>query len=327
MSGGVDSSIAALLLKKQGYHVTGAHFILAKSQAKDVKEICRKLNIPLYIWNFRQEFKKNIICDFISQYKKGLTPNPCVFCNRRVKLGLFYEKAKKAGADFIATGHYVRNIRQNHHYILKKGFDAEKDQSYFLWDIKPEVMLHCLFPLGNLTKEKVKRLAAKYCLSVAKSESQEICFISGKIGNFLKKKIKSRKGLIKDFKSKKIIGNQRGLFFYTIGQRSGLGLPGGPWYVLKKEVKKNILWVTNNSSDLLNKEISVCKINWLVKPKRLPVKVTVKPRYRHLGAKAKIIKIGKYYKIIFNKPERALTPGQSAVFYQGKTLLGGGIIL
>ncbi|MFA5070119.1 MAG: tRNA 2-thiouridine(34) synthase MnmA [Patescibacteria group bacterium] len=326
MSGGVDSTVAALLLKKQGYQVIGVHFLLAKSQTLEVKRICQKLKIKLYIWDFRPQFSKSVIKDFITQYKDGVTPNPCVICNRMIKFGLFYERAKKAGADYIATGHYVQKAKVGSCYLLKKGKDYDKDQSYFLWDLKPLVISHCLFPLGKLTKDKVKRIAAKYRLPRVKNESQEICFITDKICNYLSNNIKSRPGIIRDFTSKKKVGRHQGLFLYTIGQRSGLRLAGGPWFVLKKDISKNILWVTKDSKSLFSLKAELKKVNWLITPPEFPVTSEVKPRYRHPGVQAIIKKTGNGCCVSFKKPERALTPGQSAVFYKGDELLGGGII-
>jgi tRNA-specific 2-thiouridylase len=326
MSGGVDSSVAALLLKKQGYQVTGVHFILAKSQAVQVRNICKKLSIPLKVWDFRRHFNKLIINDFISQFKNGLTPNPCVYCNRFIKFGLFYNKAKKSGADYIATGHYVKINKIDNQFSIIKGSDRNKDQSYFLWDINPEVLESCLFPLGDMTKEQVKIIARRNRLPVIKAESQEVCFIYGRINGYLKKFISLKIGLIKNILDKKTLGAHNGLFLFTLGQRSGLGLAGGPWYVVKKEIKNNCLSVTNNPNKLLKNEITVKQVNWLIKPPRFPCNLEVKPRYRHPGAKAKIFQSGPHYKVIFNKRQRALTPGQSTVFYYKDKLMGGGVI-
>lgn len=326
MSGGVDSSVAALLLKKQGYQVTGVHFILANSQSDRVRIICKKLNIPLEVWDFRRQFNKLIINDFISQYKNGQTPNPCVYCNRFIKFGLFYDKAKKSGADFIATGHYVRNIKSGGQFNIHKGSDRNKDQSYFLWDINPEVLESCLFPLGDMTKDQVKKIARRNRLPVIKAESQEVCFINGKINSYLKKFISLKKGLIKNILGNKTLGAHNGLFLFTLGQRSGLGLAAGPWYVIKKDLKNNILWVTDKPNNLLKKEITVKQVNWLKKPGKFPGIFEVKPRYRNPGSKAKIFKSGTNFKVFFKKPQRALTAGQSAVFYHRDKLMGGGAI-
>ena len=344
MSGGVDSTVAAFLLNKRGYDVTGVFmkFWHEKDETKrnigfnrccsadsydSARNAAHLIGIPIYSWNFETLFKKKVVDEFINEYRVNRTPNPCVGCNREIKFGEFYKKAKHLGADFIATGHYVRKVKIGVDYFLKKGIDKEKDQSYFLWNLKPEVINHCLFPLGNLKKTHVKKIASDNHLPISSKESQEICFIDQEISSFLKKYLKVKKGMIKDLMTKKILGAHPGLINYTIGQRSGLGLAGGPWYVVKKDLKKNILWITNLVDDLFGREIMINKVNWLVKPRIFPLNLEVKPRYRSPAAKAKIIKAGINLRVIFKRPQKALTPGQSAVFYKRDILMGGGIIV
>jgi len=343
MSGGIDSSVAAALLKD----VSGVFMKLFSTSSRGseerAKEVAQILKIPFSVLNFEKEFKKKVIDDFLAAYKKGLTPNPCVVCNKEIKFGLLLEKALALGADYIATGHYakkqkIENRKQKIEYKLLKAKDREKDQSYFLWQLNQNQLKHILFPVGGYTKEEVKKLAKKFKLPVLKiKESQEICFVSKTINGFLNRHLKPKPGKIiwatPDVAQPKIVGEHQGLIFYTIGQRKGLGLSGGPWYVLDKDFKKNLLIVTQNQKDLYKKELICEKVNWISgKPPKLPLKVKAKIRYRHQPASAKIIKPEtwnrkhKKYKIVFSRAQRAITPGQSVVFYSGQELLGGGII-
>jgi len=348
MSGGVDSSMAAVLLKRQGFEVTGVFMRLVETPRflegeRTAKKIAKSLNIPLLVINLKTEFKKKIINEFIKEYKSGRTPNPCVICNREMKFKFLLKERIAKKADFIATGHYARLKKGK----LLKGKDKEKDQSYFLWQLNQRQLKHTLFPLGNYTKKQVKNLARKYRLPIFKApESQEICFIRASTGNFLKKHLKTKKGRIIDTRGK-TMGKHLGLPFYTIGQRKGIKLPGGPYYVLKKNLKENILVVTKNEKDLLSKELTAKMVNWIRAPSgysvldraqeicalvsgnqpKFPLKIEAKIRYRHKAAPATISKIAdNKYKIIFKKSQRAVTPGQSVVFYRGEELLGGGII-
>ena len=327
MSGGVDSSVAAALLKRAGFDVVGAHMKLndfSSEGEKRARKVAKILKIPFYAMRFEKEFKKRVVDCFLKEYKAGPTPNPCVVCNKEIKFGLLLEKALSLGADFIATGHYARMADRR----LLKGKDKEKDQSYFLWQLSQNQLSRILFPVGNYTKEEVRKLAKKFGLPVFDApESQEICFISGSIEDFLKKYLKEKPGSVLD-KQGKILGRHRGLWFYTIGQRKGIGLSGGPYFVLDKNIKQNVLIVTKNEKDLLKKELVVKNVNWISgKPLKLPMKIKTKIRYRHKAVSARIYNIqNTRYKMLFDKSQRAITPGQSAVFYSGQELLGGGII-
>ncbi|MDO8503550.1 MAG: tRNA 2-thiouridine(34) synthase MnmA, partial [bacterium] len=265
MSGGVDSSVAAALLKRAGFDVIGV-FMRFWSEGKKAENRCcstdserrarqvaKILKIPFYVFNFEKEFKKRIVDYFIKGYKEGITPNPCVVCNKEIKFGLLLEKAMTLNADFIATGHYARKIQnakiksQNDNSKLKnfrllKGNDENKDQSYFLWQLEQKQLAKILFPVGNYTKPEVRKLAEKFKLPFKKiPESMEICFVAdANVGEFLKKRIKASKGKIVDVK-RKIIGEHQGLFLYTIGQRKGIGLSGGPYWVVGKNLKNNRL--------------------------------------------------------------------------------------
>ena len=328
MSGGVDSSVAAALIKETGAEVIGVFMRIypdsLKGSEKKAKKIAQILNIPFFVLDFRKEFKKKIINYFLEEYKKGKTPNPCVLCNKEIKFGILLEEIKKMKADFLATGHYARVEAQK----LLKAKDKEKDQTYFLWQLNKEKLKHILFPVGGYTKKQVRDLAKEFKLPVSDiPESQEVCFIKDTCNDFLLKHLKKNLGDIINTKGK-IIGKHNGLWFYTIGQRKGINISGKkPLYVLGKDIKKNILIVTESKKDLESKELIVKDINWISgKVPKLPLSIMAKVRYRTCSSRAKIIKDAKY-KVVFDKPQRAITSGQSIVFYKGKELLGGGIIL
>lgn len=362
MSGGVDSSVAAALLKKQGFDVVGVFMkfwaplrgsprIYADSNAdlrgynrccsseaeKRARQVAKKLGIPFYVFNFEKEFKKKVVDYFLKTNKQGKTPNPCVVCNKEIKFGLLLEKALKLDADYVATGHYVRIKRASNtqHPILNtqyptpnthllKSKDKEKDQSYFLWQLSQRQLSRVLFPIGDHTRKEVENLARKFKLPVLKAKkSVEICFIQTTVNDFLKRHLKSKPGKIIN-KGGKVVGQHEGLCFYTIGQRKGIKLPGGPYYVSDKDVKNNILIVTQNEKDLHKKELVAKDVKWTAgKTPKLPLKVAAKIRYRSQSVSATV---HKGYKITFNKPQRAITPGQSIVFYKGEELIGGGTI-
>jgi tRNA-specific 2-thiouridylase len=378
MSGGVDSSVAAALLKKGGVDELRLSPRFANARAFDVigvfmkfwaegksadfnrccsseaekraRKVARILEIPFYVFNFEKEFKKMVVDYFLREYRAGRTPNPCVVCNKEIKFGLLLEKALSLNADLIATGHYARLQPGTQNYRLLKGKDKEKDQSYFLWRLNQEQLKHILFPVGNYSKTQVRKLAKKFKLPVFEApESMEVCFVQGtmvaetsshlpprpaqrvgrgSVNDFLKKHLKEKAGNIVDKKGK-ILGRHRGLWFYTIGQRKGIGLADGPYYVLDKDLKRNTLLVTKNEKDLLKKELIAKNVNWLSdRVPKLPLKIKAKIRYRHQAVLATITKKlkAKSYKLIFRKSQRAVTPGQSAVFYQNEELLGGGMI-
>jgi len=343
MSGGVDSSVAAALLKnlptgRQGrrFQVIGVFMRFWKSPKKGsverwnrccslesearAREVARVLGIPFYVFSFQKEFKKRIVDRFLEDYKLGLTPNPCVICNKEIKFGLLLEKALALGADYIATGHYARKRSTK----LLRGRDAAKDQSYFLWRLNQKQIKHILFPVGSYNKAQVRELARKFKLPVAETpESQEICFVPDAVNEFLKRYFKLKPGNIVDV-SEKVLGEHQGLIFYTIGQRKGIGLPQGPYWVKDKDFEKNILVVTKNEKDLSKKELFFREANWLSgKSPKFPLKALAKIRYR---SKLVPVAIFKNNRVVFTKPQRAITPGQSVVFYKGEELLGGGII-
>lgn len=339
MSGGVDSSVTAYLLKKQGHEVIGVFMHLWADQdenkccslesREDARKVAKKLHIPFYTLNLSKEFKSIIVHDFIDQYKRGFTPNPCIRCNKFIKFDLLLKKIKRLGADYLATGHYIKlkNLR------LYEAKDKIKDQSYFLYQLRQKQIKHLIFPLANYTKKQVYAIAKKNKLIPEnKKESQDVCFVpKNKLSLFLNKYIKNKAGNIIDINNKIILGKHEGIFNYTLGQRAGVG-GKGPYYVVKKDAKKNILFVTNNIQDknLFIQQVSIKDVNWISgqKPK-FPVKYQVKCRY---GEKKVVATIDKTVRttlelsIQFMQPQRAVTPGQSIVFYKNNELIGGGII-
>ncbi len=345
MSGGVDSSVAAALLKRAGFEVIGVFMKLVdvprfREGRKVARKVAKFLKIPFLVLDLRKEFQKRIINEFLKEYRAGGTPNPCVVCNKEIKFGLLSEKALALNADYVATGHYARLQKKKDGIHLLKGKDKEKDQSYFLWQLNQKQLKHILFPVGDYTKAQVRKLAKKFKLPVLTvPESMEICFIQTpslrslrSVNDFLARHIKQKSGPIVEqvrYGVKKIVGQHQGLAFYTIGQRKGIRLSGGPYWVLDKNIKKNLLIVTRNEKDLFKKELVAKKVNWISgKEPKLPLKLKAKIRYRHTAASTIITKTlnPKTYHLKFNRPQRAITPGQSVVFYKGPEVLGGGII-
>lgn len=346
MSGGVDSSVASALLKRAGFDVVGIFmkFWLAPEKnglqgswnrccspeaEKRARFVASKIGIPFYVLNFEKDFKKKIVDCFLRKHREGVTPNPCVVCNKEVKFGLLLNKTPELGADFIATGHYARIKEGKGGISLTKARDKQKDQSYFLWKLNQKQLKHVLFPVGGYTKTEVKKMAKDFKLPLSGiSESQEICFIKTTTSDFLRQYLKKKPGKIIDAQGK-VMGEHQGLWFYTIGQRKGIRLPGGPFYVLNKDSKKNLLIVTKKERDLYKKELIFKNVNWISgKKPKLPLRVKAKIRYRHLAASATITKDlkPKTYALKFDKAQKAMTPGQSVVFYRRDEVLGGGII-
>jgi len=320
LSSGVDSTMAVKILIKKRYDVTGVFMRLSdtyfsKESEKKAEVIAKFFNIPFLIFDFRKEFKRQIIDQFVEDLKKGITPNPCVYCNKDIKFNLFFKEAKKRGAQFIATGHYVKKRGD----FLYKAKDETKDQSYFLWSLSKEQIKKSLFPLGNFKKEEIKKIIKKEQIDTSK-ESQEICFIEGDIYNFLRGRIKPKKGEIID-ENKNVLGKHEGVWFYTIGQRKGLDLPQGPFFVYKKDIKRNILYVTKNKELLLKKEVKFKNANWFIETD-FPILASAKIRYRAKECPCIVYK----NKAVFKHAQNAPTSGQSIVFYKNKKLIGGGII-
>lgn len=350
MSGGVDSSVAAQLLKNQGYDVAGVflHFWKDESAGNkaenrccslesllDAREVAAKIGIPLYTFNFSEPFKKAVVDNFLSEYEAGRTPNPCVVCNRKIKIGLLLKHARVLGYDYVATGHYLSIKKVGRQYQLFKAKDVNKDQTYFLYTFGQDELKHLLFPLGGYIKPNVRKLAEKFNLKVAhKAESQDICFLSGDHNNFLKKYLALKPGDIKLLETSEKIGEHLGLPLYTIGQRRGLVGGTGPYYVAKFDYKKNILYVVKNWNEniLYQPGLIAKKVNWLSdKLSKRVFKCEAVIRYGHKAVKCTVTPKDKKtknldYIIMFDKPQRAVTPGQSIVFYNKKQVLGGGLI-
>lgn len=349
MSGGIDSSVAAFLLKEDGYQVTGIYFFLVDDkefEKTENKGQCRwnygrqraritaqKLNIPLIEIDYRNQFKEIVIKDFVKKYVSGITPNPCVLCNERVKFRLLVEQAVKNRINFIATGHYVRAEKCNNKYILKRGLDRKKDQSYFLYRLKKCVLSKCIFPLGKLQKQDVEKIACEIGLEPSNTkESQEICFIpENDYRDFIKQNnisgIANKEGNFVDL-SGKILGKHKGIAFYTIGQRRKTGLSlNTRKYIVSINTKNNNI-VIGSESDLYKKEFKVIDINYpSAEPIIEPTSLEVQIRYNSLPSTAKIFPLpGKKMRVIYEKPKRAITPGQSAVFYKEDIVIGGGTI-
>ncbi|MFZ4632331.1 MAG: tRNA 2-thiouridine(34) synthase MnmA [Patescibacteria group bacterium] len=346
MSGGVDSSVAAQLLKNQGYDVAGVFLHFWKDESAgakaenrccslesllDAKSVAARIGIPLYTFNFSEPFKKAVVDNFLSEYDAGRTPNPCVVCNKKIKIGLLLKHARALGYDYVATGHYLNIKKVGREYQLFKAKDKNKDQTYFLYTFGQDELSHLLFPLGGYIKPQVRKLAAEFKLVVAgKAESQDICFLSGDHNNFLKKYLKLKPGDIKILETGEKIGDHLGLPLYTIGQRRGLVGGTGPYYVAKFDYKKNTLLVVKEwNQDILYQPALIAKnVNWLSdkEPKKV-FQCEAVIRYGHKAVKCSVsLKNKTDYLVEFKDKQRAVTPGQSVVFYNKKQVLGGGII-
>ena len=346
MSGGVDSSVAAVLLKEQGHEVIGLHMKLyhgpenetrpksccSLEEAIDAREACHRLNIPFYVLDCQKEFRESVIDYFVEEYSRGNTPNPCVMCNKEIKSNLLLKKVDELDCDYLATGHYAK-IRFNpliRRQQLIRPQDLRKDQTYFLHSIPADELHRLMFPLADIIKPEVRKIAGKLNLSAAnKPDSQEICFVPKDYRNFLKQELNEvpEPGEFISV-SGEVLGEHLGLPFYTIGQRRGLGLSDStPYYVVKIDKGKNRI-VLGKEEDLYSKTIFVSGVNWLsISPPKEQSHVTVKLRYSHQGVTASVFPDSdNKVRLELDVPERAVTPGQAAVFYQDEILLGGGSI-
>jgi tRNA-specific 2-thiouridylase len=348
MSGGVDSSTTAALLHERGYDVVGLMMRMWSEEGDgllpnkccspeavaDARGVCQRLEIPFYLLNVEEEFKTRVVDFFIKGYARGITPNPCLQCNRFVKFGTLMDKARALGADFLATGHYAR-IHQNAlgEFELWRGVDAKKDQSYALHTLTQEQLSHSMFPLGEFTKEQTRELARRFGLRVSnKDESQDLCFIAdGNYRNFLKRNIPEAivPGPILDTTGREL-GTHSGLPFYTIGQRKGLKVAvGQPLYVLALDAAHNAV-VVGREEELGKRELVARDAHWISpRAPTEPLRVTAKIRYRASEVGATVIPSkgeGERVHVIFEHPLRDITPGQAVVFYRDEVCLGGGII-
>lgn len=347
MSGGVDSSTTAWFLKEEGYEVIGATMCIAMidqarggparccglADIEDARRVALQLEIPFYVFHLQEEFEKEVIQYFCEEYAEGRTPNPCILCNEKMKFGSFLKKALELEADFIATGHYARLDfdRGVGHYFLRKGVDRKKDQSYVLFSLTQDQLRHTLFPLGNYRKDEVRKRALQLGLRVYdKPESQEVCFIpESSYHSFLSERLKQSlgPGPIVD-QDGNVLGKHKGIPFYTVGQRRGLRLAKGkPLYVIRIDREKNVI-VVGGEDEVYADTFIVDSLNWIVPREMVPFhQAQVKIRYNHPGSEASISPIGEdELEVTFKSPQKAITPGQAAVFYDGETVLGGGWI-
>lgn len=343
MSGGIDSSFTALYLKERGYDVIGITFENIKNEFQKkailrANEVAKALSIPHYVLDIQDIFEDKIIEPFCNVFKEGETPNPCPFCNKIVKFGLIFKKTKDLKIFQIATGHYtkVKYNEKTKRWILEKAKDKEKDQSYFLWQLSQEQLSRTIFPLGDFAKEEVKRRMQKRFPKIFNlkeyKESQNICFLRKlKLSDFLREKLKEKPGLILNLKGK-IIGRHPGIHFFTIGQRSGLGIGAEnpeqePLYVIEIQRERDAI-IVGQERHLFKKELEARDLNWVsIDPPQKEIRAKARIRYRHKEIEAEIQPLSQNKaKVIFKEKQRAITPGQHTVFYKKDLLLGGGII-
>jgi len=351
MSGGVDSSVATMLLRDEGHEVVGVFMRCynldgcAERDAEDARRVAEHLKIPFYVWNFEEEYKRLVVDYMIEGYRAGITPNPDVMCNREIKFGLFLKKALAMGADYVATGHYVR-IGENKGSLGQKTFslfaakDPSKDQSYFLWTLTQAELAHCLFPIGDFLKSDVRVMARRAGLPTAeKKDSQGVCFLGNiSVEDFLKQHIPEKRGVLVTTTGKKI-GEHSGAAFYTIGQRhldadfkfpkTGGAAKRRPFYVASKDAATNTVTVAegNENPALYRKELTIANVNFINSSDISDVFARVRYRQPLAAATLSTLENG-HYQLVFNKPQKFVAPGQSAVFYSSEgEMLGGGVIL
>ena len=346
MSGGVDSSVSAYLLKEEGYDVKGlfmqnwqsepGEICTSEIDFKDASAVCDKLDIPLHRANFSDEYWERVFTNFLSEHEKGRTPNPDILCNREIKFKSFLDYAFNIGADFIATGHYAKIIAKNNNKFLARAKDSFKDQTYFLHEVSEKEFDRCIFPLADLTKDEVREIALKQNLITAdKKDSVGICFVGERnLKDFLNRFISFSKGDIKD-ENGNIVGEHQGSILYTEGQRQGLqigGVKGAnelPWYVYKKDIKNNVIHVCQGVDNelLMNSGLFVEKINWINNIEYdLPMNCLVQVRHQHIPVECYLESNNDKIMLTFKDKIRAIAPGQSAVLYDNDICLGGGII-
>ncbi|MFT7267033.1 MAG: tRNA-specific 2-thiouridylase [Porticoccus sp.] len=353
MSGGVDSSVTALLLKQQGYVVEGlfmknwdeddgTEYCTAQQDMSDAQSVADMLEIPLHSVNFASEYWDDVFEIFLQEYKSGRTPNPDILCNKEIKFKVFLDYAEILGGDYIATGHYARTSTRNGHTYLLKGIDGSKDQSYFLHAVDEAAFSRALFPIGEMKKTEVRRMAEEYGLTTAKKkDSTGICFIGERrFKDFLEQYLPGQPGNIESSDGD-IIGQHSGLMYYTLGQRQGLGIGGlktsdnNPWYVSGKDLSRNTLIAVQGENHplLFSDSLKVSELHWInglpeeiIKNENIEFSCQAKTRYRQDDQPCQVIKTEDGYLMKFNTPQRSLTPGQSVVLYRDSICLGGGVI-
>jgi tRNA-specific 2-thiouridylase len=348
MSGGVDSSVAALLLQQQGYQIEGLfmknwegddtdNYCPARQDMIDAQQVCDKLGIPLHIRNFSKQYWDGVFAHFLAEYEAGRTPNPDILCNKEIKFKTFLDEALALGAAGIATGHYARISHQDGHFQLLTGLDKNKDQSYFLYTLKQHQLSHALFPVGELEKPAVRALAEAHgFITHNKKDSTGICFIGErKFTDFLQTYLATQQAGDMVTPEGKFVGKHQGLAYYTLGQRKGLGIGGGhsdtedAWFAADKDMNKNHLIVVqgHNHPAMLKSTLNAINCDWCDQPPQLGAKLTAKIRYRQQSQACQVSAIGdNSLSLVFDQPQRAVTPGQSVVLYDGDICLGGAII-
>lgn len=347
MSGGVDSSVTALLLKQQGYDVLGIFMknwndtsecgpCTTESDAEDVRRVCEQIGIPYYTVNFEKEYFDKVFTYFLDEYRRGRTPNPDVMCNREIKFGEFLQTALDLGANYLATGHYARVLHEDGKHTLLRGVDDNKDQTYFLSALSQGQLAKTMFPIGHLPKLEVRRIAEKVGLATAKKkDSTGVCFIGERnFKQFISQYLPAQPGQMIDIRTGDLKGRHDGLMYYTLGQRQGLGIGGSgtgePWFVVEKDLTNNVLYVVQGDDhpSLYSTGLVASQVNWITgEMPNEPIRCTAKFRYRQPDQEVMLQKnMDGTVEVTFDVNQRAVTPGQAVVFYKGDICLGGGTI-
>ncbi|WP_412028953.1 tRNA 2-thiouridine(34) synthase MnmA [Deinococcus yunweiensis] len=344
MSGGVDSSVTASLLKEQGYEVIGAMMrfwpddkrvdtfdtCCSPDAAYEARRVAEQVGVPFYLLDYREQFQRHIVGPFLDEYRRGRTPNPCVNCNTKVKFDELVKKARMLGCRYVATGHYVKRVENAAGEVeFWRGDDPRKDQTYFLWGTPRDALPYILFPVGELEKPRVREIAEERGLLTArKPESQNICFVPGKVQDFVAEYVPQASGAIREIGSGERVGDHLGTQFYTLGQKKGLGLYQSHVvrYVVHLDPDTNTVWVGDHA-DCLWPGLRASAANYLLDLADLPTELEVQVRYRSTPVKARVIRAdAESFELAFAEPQFAVAPGQSAVLYAGPRLLGGGLI-
>ncbi|AZI41396.1 tRNA 2-thiouridine(34) synthase MnmA [Deinococcus psychrotolerans] len=344
MSGGVDSSVSAALLKEQGFAVIGAMMrfwpddkrsdtfdtCCSPDAAYEARRVAEQVGVPFYLLDYREQFQRHIVGPFLAEYAAGRTPNPCVNCNTKVKFDELVKKAKMLGCDYVATGHYVKRVEEESGAVaFHRGDDPRKDQTYFLWGTPRDALPYILFPVGEMEKPRVREIAEQHGLLTAqKAESQNICFVPGTVQDFVAEYVPQQSGQMRDIHTGEVVGEHLGTQFFTLGQKKGLGLFQSHLvrHVVHLEVGSNTVWV-GEYEDCLWKGLKALTPNYLIDLTDLPSELEVQVRYRTAPVRARVLHADEHgFELEFDEPQFAVAPGQSAVLYAGPKLLGGGLI-